>query len=246
MFTVDYWREYIGLGSEYPEFKKLNQITIALPVENINQSSFCDLSIEVEYFRESRKVHSFKFKIRPRRLDIPTNSQLPELYDCFNDMRVMYDLDKQIALMEKYTEEQVAAIIQRANDYATDLESNKKKVNISAIYHKAFAEGWGLEELNGKKAREEAKRIKKEKQIQEQAEAELKTEAKAKYRESIETAFFSLDKDQQEAILDSIEMVLDPVFSKTFKKDRKAGIIPTSLFTFHLAKVEKALFQQYS
>ena len=233
----------------YPTFKELNRKTITNPLADINNNALCDLLVSVEYFRSGRTVTNFRFHVKEKELDLVDLAELSASPNpCFKHMRICYNSSKQTQLLEKYSPEEIEAIIQRANEYIDTLASTKgdAKTNLSGVYFKAFAEGWGLEELQGKKAREEAKRIKKEKQIQEQAEADLKTEAKAKYRKSIETAFFSLDKDQQEAILDSIEMVLDPIFSKIFKKDRKAGIIPTSLFTFHLAKVEEALFQQFS
>ena len=181
-FTVDEYREYIGLNAEeYSQFFELNRWTIKKPIQEINKSEISDIEVDVEFKRIGRTVTGFYFKVKSKRQNIlPFEEFQPS--KAFEFSKVSIALENQAKYLEQYTEEEIESIIERANEYIDNLRANGKTVNIGAIYNKAFAENWGEEIL-------QTKRIKQ--QEQEKRQNELKKQAelqKAKQSEELQKA----------------------------------------------------------
>ena len=144
--------------------------------------------------------------------------------------------NKQLEYLGQFSEEQIKAIIDRANDYIDKLKADGKKASVGAIYNKAFLESWGLDnweaEQKAKAEEEDRKR-----QVKAKREAELKAQREAEEREKQERAerercfavFEALPQDEQEAILNEIEEKIKqtmPFFLKGFQENRKHGLKP--------------------
>lgn len=231
-FSVDEFRAYMGLnGNEYPEFKRLSEWVIQKPLKIINESDVSDVLVKVEFTREKRKVVALQFFIEPKQPPLPFDEFKPHI--AFVGAKIPIAIDKQQEYLKQYNQEQVEAIIQRANEYAQELTDNGKKANIGAIYKKAFESGWGLDNLEAKK-QEKAEADEKKRQAEAKRKAELKAEQVEKARqkrekEEIEKClkiFENLPQDEQEKILDEIENQTPPFMQKWFKNDRKDGNNP--------------------
>lgn len=251
-FTIDEFRKYLGLGeNEYTEFKILNHWTIQKPIKIINESEISDITISVKFEKQGRKVVGVQFLVEPKQKALPFNENNPHI--AFAGAKIPLSTEQQQAYLEKYSNEQIEAIIERANEYAQKLADDGKKVNFGAIYNKAFGEGWGLETLEAKKraeAKKEAKRL--ETEAKKEAERKVKAEAKAKERAEKERTdkaikiFESLPADEQEKILDELESLVPPFMKKYFSERLKAGEKPykTPPYNFALREVIETNYQQ--
>lgn len=251
-FTIDEFRKYLGLGeNEYTEFKILNHWTIQKPIKIINESEISDITISVKFEKQGRKVVGVQFLVEPKQKALPFNENNPHI--AFAGAKIPLSTEQQQAYLEKYSNEQIEAIIERANEYAQKLADDGKKVNFGAIYNKAFGEGWGLETLEAKKRAEaeaEAKRL--ETEAKKEAERKVKAEAKAKERAEKERTdkaikiFESLPADEQEKILDELESLVPPFMKKYFSERLKAGEKPykTPPYNFALREVIETNYQQ--
>lgn len=251
-FTIDEFRKYLGLGeNEYTEFKILNHWTIQKPIKIINESEISDITISVKFEKQGRKVVGVQFLVELKQKALPFNEKNPHI--AFAGAKIPLSTEQQQAYLEKYNNEQIEAIIERANEYAQKLADDGKKVNFGAVYNKAFVEGWGLETLEAKKRAEaeaEAKRL--EAKAKKEAEKKAKAEAEAKERaekERIDKAikiFEGLPADEQEKILDEIESLTPPFMKKYFSEKRKKGEKPykTAPYNFGLRDLVEANYPQ--
>lgn len=251
-FTIDEFRKYLGLGkNEYTEFKILNHWTIQKPIKIINESEISDITISVKFEKQGRKVVGVQFLVEPKQKALPFNENNPHI--AFTGAKIPLSTEQQQAYLEKYNNEQIEAIIERANEYAQKLTDDGKKVNFGAVYNKAFGEGWGLETLEAKKRAEaeaEAKRL--EAKAQKEAERKAKAEVKAKEKAEKERTdkaikiFESLPADEQEKILDELEKLTPPFMKKYFSERRKNGEKPykTPPYNFGLRDLIEANHQQ--
>ena len=235
-FSVDEFRAYMGLnGNEYPEFKRLSEWVIQKPLKVINESDVSDILVKVEFTREKRKVVALQFLIEPKQPLLPFNEFKPHI--AFVGAKIPITIDKQQEYLKQYNQEQIEAIIQRANEYAQELTDNGKKANVGAIYKKAFESGWGLDNLEVKK-QEKAEADEKKRQAEAERQAKLAKEAQEKAekeksrreQERCFAVFETLPQDEQEAILDEIEAGINPktlsFLLRDFKKVRKSGLKP--------------------
>lgn len=247
-FSVDEFREYMGLkGNEYPEFKRLSEWVIQKPLKLINKSDISDILVKVEFTREKRKVIALQFFIEPKQQPLPFDEFKPHI--AFNNARIPISVDKQQEYLNQYNQEQIEAIIERANEYAKELSSNGKKSNAGAIYKKAFEDGWGLDNLEVKK-QAQAEADEKKHQAEAEKQAEISQEAKEKAekeknkqeREKYFSILEALPKDEQEAILDELEAMTNNFFLKNFKKERNQGLQPYKKppHCFALVRIMKA------
>ena len=154
-FTIDDYREYIGLKkSEYVAIDNLTRRCIKNPTININNDENCDISVQIEFEKQGRKIKGLFFKVEYKKQGV-----LPfeEFKPCsaFAFAKISIPQEKQIKYLEMYSEEQIAAIIERANDYVAQLERNGKPVKIGAIYNKAFSDNWGSEIIESKQGKQE-------------------------------------------------------------------------------------------
>lgn len=228
-FTIDEFRKYLGLAeNEYKDTRDFNKRCINMPVKTINASEISDITIAVDFKKQGRKVVGVQFLVEPKQKALPFNENNPHI--AFAGAKIPLSTEQQQTYLEKYNNEQIEAIIERANEYAQKLADDGKKVNFGAIYNKAFGEGWGLETLEAKKRAEaeaEAKRLeakaKKEAEKKAKAEAEAKERAEKERTEKAINIFESLPLDEQEKILDEIEKLTPSFMRKYFSEKRKKG-----------------------
>lgn len=237
-FTIEEYRNYIGLNDdEYKDFKALNRRTLSEPVKNINENNSSDILVEVEFERQGRKVVGLHFTMEYKE----NNSQLIETAPiepnpAFEKSLITIPLDKQLEYLKQFSEDQIKAIIDRANDYIDKLKADGKKASIGAIYNKAFTESWGLDNWEAEqKAKAEAEERKRQAKAKREAEAKAQREAEERKRqekaerERCFAVFEALPQDEQESILNEIEEKIKqtmPFFLAGFKEDRKNGLKP--------------------
>lgn len=215
-FTVEEYREYVGLKKEeYPQFFELNRWTIKKPITAINESSISDIEVEVELNKLGRTVVGLYFKVKNKKQNVlPFQDFQPS--KAFEYAKTAISFENQSKYLEKYTEEEIAATIERANEYIEQLKANGKPVNMGAIYNKAFTENWGEQRLqeNFLKIEENEKKQKIQAQQKEiEKVVEQKTVLKAQAQEQLIVQFDMLDDEvKTEIITAMIEK------NKTFKK----------------------------
>jgi plasmid replication initiation protein len=171
--TVTEYREYVGLKEdEYTSMDDFNKRCIKNPVALINKNEISDIDVSVDYKRAGRKVEGLYFKVTERkqaRLPFPEFEPSP----AFALAKIAISLEDQTKYLEGMTENEVKATILRANEYSESLKVQGKKAQIGAIYHKAFAERWGVQHLEQQKNEEvervEQTEVDKQKRYQAQA-----------------------------------------------------------------------------
>ena len=231
-FTIEAYRDYIGLkDDEYKQFFELNRWTISKPIENINNNELSDIFVKVEFKKQGRKVIGLHFEMEYKK-DIPFEKLAPEPSPAFEKSLIPINPQKQIEYLTKYSEDQIRAII----DYVNAQNEQGKIKNLGAYYHKAFLNGWGLDnweaEQKAKAEEEERKRqakAKREAEAKAKREAEEREEQERAERERCFSVFEALPQNEQEAILDEIEEKMKqsmPFFLKGFKKDRENNLKP--------------------
>lgn len=236
-FTVEEYRDYIGLKeNEYKQFFRLNEWTLSKPIKNINDSEMSDILVKVILEKKGVKVIGLHFEMQYK----PTTPVLEitqiEPNPAFKKSLITIPINKQLEYLKQFSEEQIKAIINRANDYIEKLQADGKKASVGAIYNKAFAESWGLDnweaEQKAKAEEEERKRqakAKKEAEEKAKKEAEEREKQERAERERCFEVFEALPQDEQEAILDEIEIKIGQTMSfflAGFKKDRENGLKP--------------------
>lgn len=225
--SIETYRDYIGLkDDEYKEFKALNRRAISEPIENINKNELSDIFVTVKFKRENRKIVGLYFEVEPKDktpiLDIPPLEPNP----AFEKSLIPINPQKQIEYLQKYSEAQIMAII----DYVNAQNEQGKIKNLGAYYHKAFLNGWGLENFEAKK----------------RAEAEAKERAEKERTDKAIKIFESLPADEQEKILDELEKLTPPFMKKYFSEKRKNGEKPYIFppYNFGLRDLIEANHQQ--
>lgn len=236
-FTVEEYRDYIGLKeNEYKQFFRLNEWTLSKPIKNINDSEMSDILVKVILEKKGVKVIGLHFEMQYK----PTTPVLEitqiEPNPAFKKSLITIPINKQLEYLKQFSEEQIKAIINRANDYIEKLQADGKKASVGAIYNKAFAESWGLDNWEAEqKAKAEEEERKRQEKAKREAEAEAKKEAEERERqekaerERCFEVFEALPQDEQEAILDEIEIKIGQTMSfflAGFKKDRENGLKP--------------------
>lgn len=245
-FTIEAYRDYIGLkDDEYKEFKALNRRAISEPIENINNNELSDIIVRVEFKKQGRKVMGLHFEMEYKK-DKPVLEIAPlEPSPAFEKSLIPINPQKQIEYLTKYSEDQIKAII----DYVNAQNEQGKIKNLGAYYHKAFLNGWGLENFEAEqKAKAEEEERKRQAKAKREAEAKAKKEKEEqekREREEIEKSlkvFESLSKDEQENILNEIENDLNGFLKDWFTKDRKNGNNPCKKppFNFGLRDIIKS------
>lgn len=236
-FTVEEYRDYIGLKeNEYKQFFRLNEWTLTKPIKNINDNEMSDILVKVVLEKKGVKVIGLHFEMEYKATTPVLEIAPLEPNLAFEKSLITIPPNKQLEYLGQFSEDQIKAIIDRANGYIDKLKADGKKASVGAIYNKAFLESWGLEnfeaEQKAKVEEEERKR-----QAKAEREAELKAQKEAEERERQERAerercfsvFEALPQDEQEAILDEIEQTIKqtiPFFLTGFKEDRKNGLKP--------------------
>ena len=166
-FSVEEYREYMGLKSdEYNQFFRLKEWTISKPIKNINKNEMSDILVEVVLKKQGRNViglhFEMKYKPNSQILKIESNEPNP----AFEKSLITFAPQKQREYLEKYSLEQIKAII----NYVNTQNELKEIKNLGGYYAKAFENGWGLENFEA-----EQKKKAEEEERKRQAKAERKT-----------------------------------------------------------------------
>lgn len=206
-FSIDDYREYVGLkDGEYSQFFKLNEWTIKKPLKNINENKLCDLTVNVVLHKVGRTVKGLHFEIENKnQSNLPFAEFKPS--EAFKFSMVSITIEKQAKYLEQFSEEEIQAIIERANEYIEQLKTNGKSVNMGAIYNKAFTENWGQQRLQDKAAKqqEEEKRQNELKRKQAAQEAEIREKKSKQYAEdSLIEAFEAFAPEIKSQVINSM------------------------------------------
>lgn len=223
--TIEEYREYLGLKeNEYSQFFRLNEKTIKKPILTINKSELSDISIKTEFKKQGRNVIGLWFLIESKSQQ---SFKFPELEPnpAFMFSKINIPLERQTKYLEQYQEDQIQAIITRANDYANDVKAKGKKLNLDGIYKKAFTEGWGLENLEAQKIAEGEEKKKAQRLAKIEAEKKKKKELEVAdieaQKKSVLDDFAKLSEKEKDAkINEVIENSID-MFKKIFISDYK-------------------------
>lgn len=223
--TINEFREYIGLKDEdYPETRDFNKRCILNPIKAINKNEISDIEVSVEYIRTGRKVEGLYFTVKEKKqLSLPFAEFEPN--PAFSLAKVFISIENQTKYLETMTPEEIESTIKRANEYGEDLKAKGQKVQMGAIYHKAFAERWGVQYIEQHKA-EKAEAVKK-------VEASKKTEAKAEQEKELKKAerektekmfanFEALPENEKivliEEYINTVAEVIRPTVQRAYKK----------------------------
>lgn len=229
-FTIEEYRGYIGLNDdEYKDFKSLNRRTLSEPIKNINKNKSSDILVEVEFDRQGRKVVGLYFTMEYKE----KNAQLIEIAPiepnpAFEKSLITIPLNKQLEYLGQFSEEQIKAIIDRANDYIDKLKSDSKKASVGAIYNKAFAESWGLDNWEAEQ-KEKAKAEERKRQAKAEREAEAKAQKEReeliKKEKEIKNycidIFWKLEDEQQTEIIEIVKQRINPISLISFLEEAK-------------------------
>ncbi|OBX86535.1 hypothetical protein A7456_09420 [Moraxella nonliquefaciens] len=236
-FTVEEYRDYIGLKeNEYKQFFRLNEWTLTKPIKNINDNEMSDILVRVVLEKKGVKVIGLHFEMEYKATTPVLEIAPIEPNPAFEKSLITIPPNKQLEYLGQFSEDQIKAIIDRANGYIDKLKADGKKASIGAIYNKAFLESWGLDNWEAEqKAKAEADEKKRQEKAKKEAEEKAKKEAEERERqeraerERCFSVFEALPQDEQEAILDEIEQTIKqtiPFFLTGFKEDRKNGLKP--------------------
>lgn len=269
--TIDSYREYIGLEkNEYPLFKELNRWTITKPITNINSNELSDIEVEVHYINQGRKVTGLfftaKYKegrrpaIRIEQIvgeqninssNINTNADAPaatEKHPAFDGLRIELSPRKIKSYLNKYSEDQIRSIIERANEYLDQSVGQGKNIeNIAGVYYKALDEGWDSDRIEKRKkaeneaakkaeAKAEAKKLALKKKIE---EAEEQARIKAEQDKAV-LIFESLSEEEKETIINDILASIHPSQHLIYKpKKAEDGYYKLAPMIFKIVDVMK-------
>ena len=223
--TIEEYREYIGLlETDYKSTDDFNKRCVKNPISSINKNDISDIIVSVEYRRSGRKIEGLWFKA-----ELKKQTQLPfeefKPHPAFDYAKISIDPEEQTKHLEKYTPEQVQAIIERANDYAQEIKAKGKKENLSGLYKKAFSEGWGLDNLEAKQEEKAQKKALIEQQktegtkTQQQAKGETQEAIESKKRlEAFELLSETEKNDILQAVLQQVPKVLRASIERAYKE----------------------------
>lgn len=186
-------RKKLGvLPDEFDEMCDFKKRVLKKSIDEINKKT--DIILNYEQEKNGRTITGFIFSFGFKenafdtqhselKQDEPTPI-LPYNADeaCFVDCVVKLLKKEKKRYKEMYSDEQIKAIIDRANEYADELAEKGKRVAYGAIYRKAFEEDWGKEFM-----------FKKQKEFEKQQQLLVK---KAKEEK---------EKEEQKRIADNIE-----------------------------------------
>lgn len=224
-FSVEQWRQYIGLSDkEYQQFFRLNDWTITKPIVNINNSELSDIQVSVTYHRQGRKVIGLYFTVQYKhghhklQIENITGKQKPlqkteklttdELAakdnPLFQSIRVKLSPRKLKQSLDKYTHEQIASIIERANEYLDNATAQGKTIdNIAGVYYKALDEGWDADRI-AKREQQRQDEDRRQAEIKAKKEAKRQAKLKADLEEAERLAAQKAEQDKALLIFESL------------------------------------------
>jgi hypothetical protein len=228
--TIDKYREYIGLNeNEYTSTDDFNKRCIKNPIISINKNEISDINVSVEYKRTGRKVDGLYFKATERK-----QSRLPfpefEANKAFVCAKIAISIQDQHKYLELMLPEEIQATIQRANEYAENIRAKGQKVQLAAIYHKAFLERWGIQYLEQQEVEQTdlKNKIAARKQqdwvdhVEKQKIQQETLEKKVKYQQAFDH-FLTLPTEQQAALKTEFIKTTDSFTLKKIKESELKG-----------------------
>lgn len=258
MLPLDEIRYRFGLmANEYKTINDFKKWVLELAIKEINEKT--DIQVSYEQHKQGRKIvgFTFTFKVKNAKKAQSTKKETAailaaaaeqaepfEVNPLFEKIAAYVTPDEQKAYLETYSGEQIAAIIERADEYAADLRAQGKKPRMGAVYAKAFAENWGTEKLLEKQELEkkkEAERLARQKELEaKQADEQQRLDDNERKRQAIEI-FEMMNDDEKEAVLDEIDSRLASFFKKSFRQNRANGI-PVYKDTIVAIMLKKIIF----
>ena len=146
--------------------------------------------------------------------------------------------------LKQYSEEEIKAILERADEYLSGLGQKGKKPSKGASLQKSLFGNWGKEKLFEKQEAERKKEaIRKEKQAkidEEKAQEECWLKERERRAETIQV-FEALSYEEQEEILNMVQEQLSSFFKTKFIEARRKGE-PAHLNAMATILIQKILF----
>lgn len=260
MLALEEIRYRLGISEkEYQILADFKKRVLDLAVNEINEKT--DIQVSYEQHKAGRRIIGFTFSFVQKKAKKTTNKNnekevislptepiqeveviaiKPEFQSVFNH----FPIADQKAYSKQYSDEQISAIIERANEYLNDLKQKGKRPRAGAIYTKAFAENWGAQKLIEKQEvekKKEAIRQEKQAKINEEKEREEKIRQSKKQQAEAVAIFEMLSKEEQEEILDVIENELNSFFKTKFIEKRRKGE-PAHLDVMAMITLTKIIF----
>lgn len=228
-FTVEEYRDYIGLKeNEYKQFFRLNEWTLTKPIKNINDNEMSDILVKVVLEKKGVKVIGLHFEMEYKATTPVLEIAPIEPNPAFEKSLITIPLNKQLEYLGQFSEEQIKAIIDRTNDYIGKLKTDGKKASVGAIYNKAFAESWGLDNWEAEQ-KEKAKAEERKRQAKAEREAEAKAQKEReeliKKEKEIKNycidIFWKLEDEQQTEIIEIVKQRINPISLISFLEEAK-------------------------
>ena len=259
MLPIDEIRYRLGVQeNEYQLMGDFKKRVLELAIKEINEKT--DIQVAYEQHKRGRKIVGFTFTFKVKNTQKAPSAKKEtaailaaveqvepfEVNPIFQKIAAYVTPAEQKAYLETYSGEQIAAIIERADEYAADLRAKGKKPRMGAVYAKAFAENWGAEKLLEKQELEKKKEAERQAKQREQeirrADEQKNSEDREKSKQAIEI-FEMMTDAEKEAILDEIESRLASFFRKNFRQNRANGI-PVYKDTIVAITLKKIIFDE--
>lgn len=246
------------LETEYKVLADLKKRVLDLAVNEINEKT--DIQVSYEQHKQGRKIIGFSFELKTKKsaqqttknkvqaeitaVEPSKDPEQPEINPIFQKYLAYISVSDQKNYLKQYSEEEIKAILERADEYLSGLGQKGKKPSKGAIYKKAFLENWGKEKLFEKQEAERKKEaIRKEKQAkidEEKAQEECWLKERERRAETIQV-FEALSYEEQEEILDMVQEQLSSFFKTKFIEARRKGE-PAHLNAMVTILIQKILF----
>lgn len=246
------------LETEYKVLADLKKRVLDLAVNEINEKT--DIQVSYEQHKQGRKIIGFSFELKTKKsanetaknkvqseitaIEPSKDPEQPEINPIFQKYLAYISVSDQKNYLKQYSEEEIKAILERADEYLNGLGQKGKKPSKGAIYKKAFLENWGKEKLFEKQEEERKKEaIRKEKQAkidEEKAQEKRLLKERERRAETIEI-FEALSYEEQEEILDMVQEQLSSFFKTKFIEARRKGE-PAHLNAMATILIQKILF----
>lgn len=209
-------RKKLGvLPDEFSEMCDFKKRVLKKSIDEINKHT--DIILNYEQEKEGRNIVGFVFSFEFKEGAGIINSEFDEVKngeqilaipynaddECFADCVVKLLKKEKKAYKEQYSDEQIRAIIARANEYADELTEKGKRVAYGAIYRKAFEEDWGKEFMFKKQKEFE----KEQKLLAKKAKEEKEKEEQKRIADNIENDIAKLQEYAEEFVLANQKMV---------------------------------------
>lgn len=145
--SIEQYRRYLGLqDKDYKDTRDFNKRCINDPIKLINNNELSDITVSVDFLRTGRKIQGVQFLANYKSSKKITIFDEFKPHEAFKKSKIYINPEDHSRYLSLFDSESIEKIINRANEYIESLEQKgAKKINIGAIYNKAFNEKWGLD-----------------------------------------------------------------------------------------------------